>query len=189
MEHIASNYRRSGGKYCFQLQVIWWILLLPTSDVLVKRTSSKFTRFHGMCCFQLQAFWWDVLLPTSGVSWNVFLPTSGVLVGRIASNFRRFMECIATNLRRFMERIASNFKFFPEDEGRTFMLNIGTLLPDCTAPYVIRRDIYSQRHVKLKHVAGVQTYNSEVYFTSKSIFSIEAQNRTSVYFAACNYTC
>ena len=136
----------------------------------MERISSKYRRFHGTCCFQLQKF-----------SWNVLLPNSGVLVKPTASNFRRFGGTYCFQLQAFWWNVllpASNF--FPEDEGRTFLLNIGTLLPDCTAPYVIRRDIYSQRHKNLKHVTGIQACNSEFCFTSKSIFSVEALYGTSV---------
>ena len=145
-------------------------MLLPASGVFVERISSKFRRFQ-----------------------DVVLPTSGVFMERSASKFRRFGGTYCIQIQAFwwnvlhpnsgilVERTASNFNFFPpEDEGRTFLLNIGTLLPDCTAPYVIRRDIYSQRHENLEHVTGVKVCNSEFCFTSKSIFSIEAQYETSI---------
>jgi hypothetical protein len=144
--------------------------LLPTSGVLVKRIASNFGRFGGTYCFQLGAFWWDVLFPISGI-----------LLESIALNFRRFGGTYCFQLQAsWWNVLLLTSTFFPGDEGRTFLLNIGTLLPDCTAPYVTRHDIYSQRHEKLKHVTGVQACNSEVCFTSKSIFPIETQYGASI---------
>jgi hypothetical protein len=102
--------------------------------------------------------------------------TSDVLVERTAFSFRRFGGTYCFQHQMFWWNVLLPIStFFPEDEGRTFLLNIGTLLPHCTAPRVIRRDIYSQRHEKLKHVTGIQACMFEFCFTSKSIFCIEAQ--------------
>jgi uncharacterized membrane protein len=167
---IVSNFRRFVGKYCFQLQAFWWNVLLPTLGVLVGRIASNLGRFGGTYCSQFQAFCWKVLLPILGV-----------LVERIASNFSRFGGTYCFQLQAsWWNVLLPTSTFFPGDEGRTFLLNIGILLSDYTAQYVIRHDIYSQRHKTLKHVAGVQACNSEVCFTSKSIFSIETQYGTSI---------
>ena len=147
----------------------------------MEHIASKFRRFGEPYCFQLQSFWWNLLLPTSDVLVKVLLPTSDILVKRTASNFRRFGGTYCFQLQAFWWNVLlPTSNFFPEDEGRTFLLNSGTLLPDCTAPCVIRRDIYSQRHKNLKHVTCVKVCNSEFCFTSKSIFSIEALYGTSL---------
>jgi hypothetical protein len=53
VDAVTSNWRFVGGCSYFQLEICWWMQLLPTGDLLVDEVN-----------FQLVICWWMQLLPT-----------------------------------------------------------------------------------------------------------------------------